>query len=396
MNDQGSQDDVCLRGVKQVSSQLRFKRVTEAQICKIVENLKPKSSTGPDGVSNNLLKKLVHVIKCPLCVIFNKSLQSGVFPDLMKLAKVIPIFKAGDPMLCDNYRPISLLLVISKVLEKIVYYNVTKHLDVNGILYPRQYGFWKNYSTSDAIMNFIGETLKALDSKQLVLSIFIDLKKVFDTVSHKRVLKKLEQLGIWNCELDWFASYLSNRKQYVDIDGSLSYQKNLSVGIPQGSLLGVLLFQILIDRLPRCLKFSQCILYADDTTIFLMGRSLQYLRLKLQQDLDNISSWLCDNHLKLNVSKTKTMMFSVDGLIPDYNLFINGEKLEVIIKFKFLGVLLDVNLSFEHHYKLLHDKLLKSTFVIRSLSHFLSLYCLRTLYFTHYHSHLVQWPWLTS
>ena len=149
--------------LKPVESKLKFPRVTEGQICRIVSKMKSKTSTGCDGISNELLKSLVSVIKQPLCIIFNKSLSSGIFLDMMKLAKVVPLFKTGDQLLCDNYRPISLLPVISKVLERIVYNTVVTHLNENGVLCHHQYGFRKHHSTSDAVLNLVGEILSSFD-----------------------------------------------------------------------------------------------------------------------------------------------------------------------------------------------------------------------------------------
>ena len=154
------------------------------------------------------------------------------------------------------------------MLERIVYDFLVKHLNDNAILYPRQFGFRRNHSTSAAIMNLVGDVLKAMDDKMMLLSVFIDLKKAFDMVPHKLVLEKLNKMGINGLELEWFSSYMHLRKQFVVINDKKSALANTTVGVQQGSLLGVLLFQLMINDLPKCLKFSTSILYANDTTIY--------------------------------------------------------------------------------------------------------------------------------
>ena len=207
-----------LLGVMNVTNKMTFSHVSEQHICKLVNGLVSKRSCGPDGLSNLLLKMLINVIKGPLCILFNKSLHHGIFPDLLKLVRVIPLHKSGESIL-DNYIPISLLPFISKVLEKIVYQKLVEHLNINEVLYPHQFGFRKGHSTSDAVMNLVGETLHAFEDKSMVLSIFIDLKKAFDMVSHLVILVKLGKLGVSGTEYEWFTSYLTGRKQFVDLGG---------------------------------------------------------------------------------------------------------------------------------------------------------------------------------
>ena len=194
---------------------------------------------------------------------------------------------------------------------------------------------------------------------------------------HSLILLKLERLGVRDIELQWFRDYLTGRKQSVVLNGSVSPQRTLLVGVPQGSLLGVLLFQILINDLPKCLKHCSSILYADDTTIFVSGRSLKFLRVKLQSDLNYLSSWLCVNGLKLNVDKTKVLLFNREGLNPMVHLFFENMELETMSSFKFLGLWIDSKLSFDIHFRALHRKLSSFTFIAS---------CLRTLYFAYFHS----------
>ena len=374
--------------VKPVATKIKFAPVTESEICKLVNKMPAKTSTGYDNINNWLLKKIVSVIKKPLCVIFNKSLRQGIYPNLMKIAKVIPLFKSGDRKIPDNYRPISLLPVISKVLEKIVYVRMLRHMDDNNIVYPRQYSFRHGFSTSDAVTNLVGEILNCFNDGTMCLSVFVDLRKAFDTVMHTKILDKLKTLGVEGIEAKWFESFLSERRQFVQIDRYKSSFKNVRTGILQGALLSVMLFLLHINDLPKSLKFCSTILYADDTTLFLFGRSLRFLRCKMQEDLNNLSTWLRSNSLKLNVKKTKSVLFERNGLFPTVELNVDGEEIENVRDFKFLGIKLDSMLSFVNHYGTVLQKLTRATFVLRLLSKILPMFCLRYLYFAYFHSHL--------
>ena len=343
--------------ISRVDKGMTFCHVTESEICRLVDKIKPKTSTGFDGISNWLLKKLISVIKHPLCCIFNKSLESGIYPNLMKLAKVVPLHKSGSKNIADNYRPISLLPVISKILERIVYNRTVVHLDANNIVFPRQFGFRKKHSTVDAVTNLAGEILKSFDENLMVLGVFIDLKKAFDTVSHSRILDKLSTLGIRGIQLEWFRSFLDNRRQFVEINSVQSKEMPMTVGVLQGALLSVLLFQIHINDLPKCTRFCSSILYADDTTLYLVGQSLKFLKVKMQHDLEQLSEWLRSNCLKLNVKKTKSVLFNKEGLTPDVHLLVDGEVIETVRHFRFLGITIDSSLSFNEHFSVLHDRL---------------------------------------
>ena len=372
-----------------VNNALLFEPVSETYICKIVKALKSKRSSGYDDISNVLLKDLVDVLKVPLCIVFNKSLLSGHFPDLMKITKVIPLHKGGQRNVPDNYRPISLLPVISKVLERIVYNFLVNHLESNNIVYSCQFGLRRNHSTSDGIMSFLGNIMQAMDNKSMILSIFIDLKKAFDTIPHSIILDKLKTLGVKGTEFEWFSSYMSSRRQFVNLQNCKSDMNYTNIGVQQGSLLGVLLFQILINDLPKCLKFSTGILFADDTTILLYGKSLRFLKLKMQADLDNLSCWLRSNCLKLNVAKTKLLLINAEGLAPNVSLTLEGQEIENVTEFKFLGIYLDNRLSFEYHFFELYKKLSQFHFIIRKLKSVLPQVCLPSLYFGYFHSNLV-------
>ena len=234
----------------------------------------------------------------------------------------------------------------------------------------------------------MGEALKSFEDGLMVMSVFIDMKKAFDTVSHEVILKKLEQLGVRGTELSWFKSYLYHHRQVTCCNSHTSDIQPLTIGVQQGSLLGVLLFQLIINDLPKVLKFSSSILYADDTTFFLVGKSLRYMKLKIQQDLNYLALWLRMNFLKLNVSKTKCMIMNKEGLFINTDIWIEGELVQCVSKFKFLGITIDAGLSFEPHYETVHEKLQKSGFIVRNLCKKIPVTCMRQLYYAYFDSHL--------
>ena len=371
-------------------SELLFNSTNEIEIYNIVQNMKAKTSCGYDLISNCFLKEIITSIREPLSCIFNKSLQCGVFPRKMKIARVIPLYKNNGNMLCcDNYRPISLLPVISKILEKLVFKRLTCHMELNDHIYAKQFGFRKHHSCVNAVQTFIGNVLEGFDKNMMCLSVFIDLKKAFDTVHHNVVLDKLKHMGILGKELMWFESYLSGRSQYVDINGNLSEELIVSTGVPQGSLMGVLLFQIVINDLRNALKHTTGILYADDTTIFAIGNNPYCLEKKVEADLQSVSMWLSANYLSLNVTKTKYMIMKPDTLQSfPFELRVNGTKIEQTHCLKFLGMLIDDKCTWSKHCEHLISKLKKLNFVINRLKDYIPSGCMRDLYFAHFHSHL--------
>ena len=238
----------------------------EEEIFKIINGMKPKKSAGHDGLSSIYLKLFIYEIVRPLTIIINKSLVTGIVPDLMKLAKVIPIYKSKNKKLFSNYRPISLLPVLSKVLEKVVHKRLYSFMSKKQIFFESQYGFRDKHSTTDAITELCSNILYGFDKKESTLAVFLDLSKAFDTIDHKILLNKLEYYGIHGTPLQWFKSYLSNRKQFVEYNKFNSKICTIDCGVPQGSVLGPLLFILYTNDLPKCINKSKSILFADDTT----------------------------------------------------------------------------------------------------------------------------------
>ena len=300
------------------------------EITKIITSLKSKNSSGHDNINSKFLKLIKQDIISPLVILFNKSLETGVVPDLMKLAEIIPIYKSKNKTLLNNYRPISLLPIFSKLMEKIVHIRLYNFLMSKHICYNSQYGFRKHHATTHAIHEFVDNTVSAFDNKLLTLSVFLDLSKAFDTIDHNILLKKLDWYGIRGKALDWFRSYLTDRKQYVKYNNTKSSIKTLPCGVPQGSVLGPLLFIIYTNDLPNCLKVTKTILFADDTTIFLSSQNKQFLYESVNKDLHSLNEWFQTNKLSLNVSKTNYVLFNntrVDNA-DNFSLTIANESIE--------------------------------------------------------------------
>ena len=250
----------------------------------LIKSLPNKTSSGHDSISNNLLKKLSPSILEPLAIIFNKSLETGIFPEEMKMADVVPLYKSKAEYECTNYRPISLLLTISKLLEKLMYKRIYYFLEQTDQLYQSQYGFRKSHSSETAIMELASNIIKGKDDGFYTLALFIDLSKAFDTVNHNILLDKLDKYGIRGVAKEWYRSYLTNRqmrvKCCVSSTGKCEHSKYLPLtyGAPQGSCLGPLIFLIFTNDLHRQIENCNIILFADDTTLYKTHRNLNYLK----------------------------------------------------------------------------------------------------------------------
>ena len=233
-------------------------------------------------------------------MIFNSSLRKGVFPDIWKVAKVTPIFKSGSRSEANNYRPISVVSVFSRILEKIFHNQIYEYLKATKALTMSQSAFQKCCSTITSLIDSTDNWYENIDNKQLNLTIFLDLKKAFDTVNHKILLEKLKKYGIRDIAGDWLQSYLENRTQYCAANGFESGTKAVTCGIPQGSCLGPLLFIIYLNDFEKCLINSKAGLYADDTHITVKSTNVEDLIQNAQMELSNISEWMRMNKLSVN------------------------------------------------------------------------------------------------
>ena len=332
---------------------------TDNEIRLLILQLDVTKACGPTSIPNKLLNLFADVLSPPLTLITNNCLQTGMFPDSLKLANIIPIFKKGATNLCCNYRPISLLSNVSKILEKVMHIRLYAFLEDHKLIYKNQYGFRQKYSTEHAITHMIELIKNKLDNKRWVGAVFLDLEKAFDTVNHQILLKKLYHYGIRGIPLKWFESYLSNRQQRTVLNNSESSFKQIVCGVPQGSILGPLLFLVYLNDLHKAVNNSITYHFADDTELSCWDTDKKRLRNKINSDLNNIFTWLCANRLSLNTIKTEFLIFKPTGLASKERtiLKINGKKIYESRKLKYLGLIVDSRLKWNFHISELRKKL---------------------------------------
>ena len=317
----------------------------------IINILRPSKSVGTNSIPIQLLKIIGSSISPILALLVNQSFQSGIFLDKLKIAKVISLFKKDNAELPSNYRLISLLPIFSKIFEKLMYKRLYRFLEIHKALYSLQFGFQEIHSIDYALVSLTEAVRYTLDNKRFGCGIFIDLQKAFDTVNHKMLLLKLEHYGIRGCVLEWFRSFLSERKQYVSVNGSNSNLLSITCGAPQGSVLGPLLFLIYINDLPNVSKKLTFYLFADDTNIYCESKNVSDLMRTVNKELRSVKKWLDANKLSLNIDKTNYIIFHSPSVrIPSDAVIKIGKKHIKRVKFvKFLGLLLDEHLSWKYH-----------------------------------------------
>ena len=349
----------------------------------INRNITNKSS-GPNSIPNDILHLMKHVIAEPLADIINLSFATGIYIDKLKISKVIPIYKEKDSnLLSSNYRPISLLSNINKIFEKIMHNRLYEFLEMNNSIYKNQFGFRKSHSTTHALIDLTEDIREALDNNKFACGVFIDLQKAFDTVDHEILLKKLEHYGIRGIANDWFRSYLKNRKQFVSVSGFESNVANMDYGVPQGSVLGPLLFLLYINDLHLSTKYSKIRHFADDTNFLINNRSLKQLKKHLNHDLHQLCNWLKANKISLNSGKTELMIFRHPNKQLNYDLKvkINGKKLLPSKSVKYLGIILDPHLNWSFHVDSISPKLSRAAGMLSKIRHYVSETTLRSVYF---------------
>jgi hypothetical protein len=354
--------------------------VDEQEVINTVNECKNKTSEDYDSLSMKTIKVIIHSILQPLTYICNLSFEKGTVPDMMKISKVIPLFKAGDKSTFTNYRPVALLPQFSKILEKLFCKRLTKFIENHNLLSECQYGFRPKRSTSLAILDLVEELTNALDDNKFTIGVFIDLRKAFDTIDHELLIKKMEYFGIRGVVNNWLSSYLSNRKQYVQINNSSSNLLDMVCGVPQGSVLGPILFIMYINDICNVSSILKMILFADDTNLFKSGYNINSLCTEMSQELSKLNTWFSVNKLSLNVSKTNFILFAGKKCINDINININNENIERVYSTKFLGVLIDSKLTWKEHIRMVKGKLLKCVGILYKCAKIIDTDTSRTLY----------------
>lgn len=348
--------------------------------------------TGPglDLIPPSKIKLVARELSYVLATLINNIFSTGIFPSLLKQGKVVPVFKKGDRNALGNYRPITILPFFSKLIEKLFADRLMKYLEKFNLLTPRQFGFRPKFSTELALIEFTDQIKNLIDSGCWAAAIFIDFTKAFDTINHRILYAKLESLGICGPALTLLQSYLLDRTQVVQFADAVSQPITTNQGVPQGSILGPLLFLLYVNDLPNCLNTSDCILYADDTTIFAGDKDLNNLTTLLNKDLSSISAWCHKNALQMNATKTCFMIFHTHHkqmpLVPSLNL--DNHIIYPSITATFLGVVLDSYLKFNKHTISLVKKIGFGLRVLIKSRHYFQQHVLQSLYYAFIHSHL--------
>ena len=362
---------------------LVFRQITENELIDLVMSLTDVSA-GYDLIPIKLVKSVINEIKVPLTYIYNLSFTSGIFPEKLKISRVTPIHKTGKKTLFKNYRPISILPVFSKILEKLVNDRLQLFLQTNSIINNSQHGFQKFKSTTSALLSLSDYILSAFDQKKYVIAIFLDFSKAFDTVDHDILLLKLEHSGIRGICLDWFKSYLKNRKQFTEYNNTRSTKKDLKYSVPQGSILGPILFNIYINDFINSLSSLNLTLFADDSCLYLSHSDIKNLITTSNDDLENVYKWLNSNKLTLNLNKSHYMIFHRLKMIPCNlsTLTINNEEISKVDQTEFLGITLQYNLKWNKHINNISNKLNKYSSIFYQIRNFLDKQNLKLLYDT--------------
>ena len=364
--------------------------VSEAEIEKVIISLKD-ASPGWDGIHSKIIKATYKTYLKPLTHVMNLSITQGFFPNQMKIARVIPLHKSGDLKNLSNYRPVSILPLFSKILERLMYDRLLSFINKHNILYKFQFGFRNNHSTNMALIVLIDKIVSAIDKGEIVVGIFLDLKKAFDTVNHSILLRKLMKYGIRGNAYKWLQDYLNDRKQFVLFDNSESMCEKICCGVPQGSILGPLLFLIYINDMAYISEKILPIIFADDTNIFLSGKDINDTIVSFNQELEKIVMWLNANQLSLNIVKTHYMIFKSTRKKIDQNidLTLDGHSLEKVDNTKFIGVILDPTITWGPHIKSIRSKVARGLGIIIKAKKVFSIRTLITLYNSFIYPHFI-------
>jgi hypothetical protein len=359
-----------------------FQPITPEQVENIIDKLQPKNSCAADGISSKLLKKIKPYICRPLSFLINQSFQTGRFPNILKVARVKALFKKGDVHDPNNYRPISILPAVSKIFEKAIQKQMTMFFEAHSMFYHSQYGFRSQHSTEFAVLELTDRLSTSMDKGEIPLAIFIDLSKAFDCLSHDILLKKLSYYGFDDLAISLMRDYLCNRQQFIKTSEFTSNLKDLTTGVPQGSILGPLLFLIFMNDFASASDYFDMINFADDTALIsTMQTNVSSTSSQTDTELAKISTWLRANKLLVNVNKTKAMIFHTPRRkVPNPVVTLNDERIEIVNKFTYLGIVLDRHLCWNEHIAALASKISQTTGVLNRLKNHLPKYILKLIY----------------
>ena len=362
------------------------------EVGKYITCVGQKSTEGHDGISNKILLLSLPYIVHHLTYLYNLCIKNNLFPKAFKTAKIIPLAKVRNPSDLNDYRPISILSALSKPIEKHIHKHLLQYLDSHNLLHPLQSGFRPKHSCQTALTHFIDQVLHSINNKCIIGVVFLDLKKAFDLVNHNILLEKLRQYQLSPSTIQFFKSYLANRKQSVLASSSFSYEGTITIGIPQGSVLGPLLFNIFINDLSLSISSPgvMCDQFADDCSLVTADANLDNIENRLQTSLSEVANWCSTNHMVLNPEKTKSMVLTTRqkhqlGRLK-LDLVIDNHTLQQVTEHRHLGVIIDEQLSWEKQLTALTKSVARNVYLLSRLSHVTS----SEACFLFFHAHIMS------
>lgn len=355
---------------------LALKAVSINEVKELLKSVKSDTQFGLDNIDGRMVKIMAEYIALPVCHILNCSIREGVFPHAWRVAKVIPIIKDSKSAFNgSNCRPISILPVLSKILERIIFDQILTYFTKNGLDSKHQHAYKAGHSTATALAHMTDDWLGHIDNKKIVGAVLIDFSSAFDVIDHKLLLSKLCAYGFNANATNWLKSYLFSRRQCVYFNGHFSAVKHLECGIPQGSCLGPLLFSIFTNDLPLALNEASMTMYADDSTVYAASNSHSELNILLQHELDLVIEWVDRNRLSLNIAKTKCIALGSHATVKRQNtltLSIKHTAIEQVYKVKLLGLNIDEKLSWSNHIDDVAMRMGRAVSVINRCSYYMN------------------------
>ena len=360
--------------------------ITEKEVKIYIQQLNSNKATNSDSIPTKYIKIGSHIISTTLTKILNQCITQGVFPDKLKIAEIIPIYKKGEKTNPSNYRPISLLSPFSKILERHIYLHIHKFLTKYNLLHRQQYAFREFSSTDTAVSQICEQISFNMENNLVTCAVFVDLAKAFDTIDLNILISKLHFYGIRGLPATLIKSYLTNRVQITSLNGRKSKISDVNCGVPQGSILGPLLFLIFINDLPFATQLDVK-LFADDACLVHSDKNPEELEKLINFELAKIDNWMKINKLTINYDKTNYIIFTKRNKNVNITLEMNSNTLQRVQETKYLGVIIDENLNWKSHIKLVKAKVSRACYIMTKLKHYVNTAALKMTYYSLIFSH---------
>ena len=355
--------------------------ISPIEVDSVIDNLKDNGNN-PHSIATSVLLNSKHILTPIFCHLINLCAEQGYFPDNLKVGCITPIFKGGEKDKINNYRPICSLSPLSKIIEKVIANRMTNYLEDFDILSKTQFGFRKNMGTETALLNYIDNIQNQLNNYNYTISIFMDLSKAFDVISHGILENKFNHFGFKGIFLKFLLNFIKDRKYFVHVNGLNSEMKILNIGVPQGSTLGPLLFLIYINDMVNCSNLLFLTQFADDSTITYSSLNLEQAILTVEHEFNRVLDWLAANKLIINLSKTHLMLFTTRPRPEIITILAKGKVINEIKEIKFLGVILDSDMRWNSHIEHISKKISKSVSILKMLKFTFPSNVLKNIYFS--------------